>query len=121
MADPFWLLRAKQQLANQAINEAYLSNSEGHPQTIYSQSHPTKLKANPHRNQADPDRETILYPSIRFRGPDDESGPGLQRLTPYQAHMEAIDLRDYLMFQNARMAEEYARNLSNSIRRKPNS
>jgi len=121
MADPFWLLRARKQLNNPAINEAYLTHEDGYPQTIYSQSHPIRLKDNPHADRVDPERETILYPSIRFRGPDDQFGPGLQRLSEYQAREEAMRLRDYLVFQNARMAEDYARNLSNSIRRKPNS
>jgi len=116
---PFWEKRARQMTGNPVIDNLFLTQKgTGYPQTIFSMSHPLHGRGNAHRERY-PDfrRETMLYPSIRFRGPGHESGPGLQRLSPYRAYMEAMRKRDFRVLPTGDAARRYAMNLSNSIRR----
>ena len=105
--DPFWIRRARGELQNKAINEAFLPHPQtGSPQTIFNGRH---------QMHGDPERETMVYPTIRFRGPDEQFGPGLQRMRDIQAIAEAFRKQDYATFPNMEEANDFARRLSGSI------
>ena len=101
--EPFWFRRAKGETNSPLVNEMYLEDPRGNPQTIYSATAPLGLL---------PSSEGIMYPTIRWRS------PGLERLNPEQAYREAMQNQDYLIFPTLWEASDFARNFSPTIKRK---
>jgi|21_taG_2_1085346.scaffolds.fasta_scaffold04963_3 hypothetical protein len=98
---PFWERRAQGVTNSPIVNSMFLEK-DGHPQTIFSGTHPLA------------DGRGILFPTIRWRS------PGLERLSDGQAMRETMAKKDYLIFPNLDKATEGSKSLSSRIRR-PNS
>jgi len=101
--EPFWMQRAKGKTNSPLVNEMYLEDKRGNPQTIYSATAPLGLL---------PSAEGAMYPTIRWRS------PGLERLSPEQAYREAMQKQDYLKFPTLWDASNFAINFSPTIKRK---
>ena len=114
-APPLWLLRALAQTKSPYLNQMYLEHPEtGHPQTIYSATHPTgEISTPPYQYTPGQNTEAMMYPQIRFRTPG-----FLERLGEEQAYREAMQKRDYLKFPTLWDANLYAQKLTKKIKRK---
>ena len=111
--EPFWMRRAKGQTNSPLVNEMYLEDKGGNPQTIYSATHPTGLISTPpHQYTPGENAEAIMYPTIRWRS------PGLERLSARQAYMEAMKNKDYKTFSSLWDANIFAEKFSKGIKRK---
>ena len=101
--EPFWMRRAKGQTNSPLVNEMYLEDKGGNPQTIYSATTPLGYL---------PSAEGAMYPTIRWRS------PGLERLSALQAYMEAMKNKDYKTFPSLWDANIFAEKFSKGIKRK---
>ena len=101
--EPFWMRRAKGQTNSPLVNEMYLEDKGGNPQTIYSATTPLGRP---------PSAEGAMYPTIRWRS------PGLERLNPEQAYREAMQKKDYIKFPTLWDANIFAEKFSKGTKRK---
>tara|TARA_R100000951_G_scaffold83049_1_gene70751 strand:- start:329 stop:724 length:396 start_codon:yes stop_codon:yes gene_type:complete len=115
--EPFWMQRAKGETNSPLVNEMYLEDKRGNPQTIYSATAPL--------GDASRTREPrigVMYPTIRYREPQKneykETIPYLERLLPPQAYRETMQKQDYIKFPTLLNANNFARNFSPTIKRK---